>query len=128
MFYLLEGWHTRNHVGRFAFSLLIAHVAMYRYIPTGPDHMQAFMGSEGVTEAFKRAVLTQPIYSQKKEGTCTCIIVVHDSYGFPLAFVSTEKSNEAQHTPISLSYKDPKCYRNDVLAKIIPRILNPSGM
>ena len=40
-------------------------------IPTGPDHMQAFMGSEGITKSFKRAVLTRPIYSQKKEGTCT---------------------------------------------------------
>ena len=46
------------------------------YIPTGPEHMQVFMESEGVIEAFKMAVLTRPIYSRKKEGTC--IILVHE--------------------------------------------------
>ena len=37
------------------FNLFIAHVVIYRYInfPTGPEHIRVFMGSEGVTEAFK---------------------------------------------------------------------------
>ena len=29
--------------------------------------------------------------------------------------------------PITLRSKDPNVYRNDVLAKVIPRILNPLG-
>ena len=49
-------------------------------IPTGPDHMQAFMESEGITESFKRAVLTRPIYSQKKEGTCMYMYVRWETF------------------------------------------------
>ena len=34
---------------------------------------------------------------------------------------------EVIHSPITLRYKKPTSYRNDILANTIPRILNPSG-
>ena len=33
---------------------------------TGPEHIQEFIDSEGVTEAFRRAALTRPVFSKRK--------------------------------------------------------------
>lgn len=93
-------------------------------ITIGPDHMRRFIESEGVADAFKGAALNRPLFTKKKGLHCCYLIIVC----LLLYLCHTETHKDVSIAPITLRYKNPKSYRNDVLAKIVPRILNPSGL
>lgn len=75
--------------------------------------MRSFAENAKVLEVFKGAALSTSFTSK----------------GILIATTDTRPSRlESTVNPITLRSKNPCDYRNDVLAKIIPRILNPLGI
>ena len=83
--------------------------------------MRSFVENSLVMEEFKKSALSKGM--QVLVG-----LVVHalDDYSLPAALTSSRQSDVLAN-PMTLNSTNPADYRNDVLAKIIPSILNPLG-
>lgn len=100
--------------------------------------MRSFAQNEDVTRMFKEAALSKSFVAAGKVSYyITNQHFITNSLMWPLfcTFPATSKPVKESKTPdqvlltnpIQLTSRDPNDYRNDVLAKIIPRILNPLG-
>lgn len=95
----------------------------------GPEHMRKFAEDANTIETFKKAALNLTAFISGYY--CYYVILSYNHACIniiKILFIDSSSVKPATTPVIILPSRDPEDYRNDVLAKYIPAILNPKGI